>query len=412
MEMQSGLFRSRLDGFIQKYSNLWNGSPDSLPQFPEHHSAEERRRNEEAAERLITDLDAERARPAKPNVAGLRERLKRLASECGAAGDSRLHMLESDDVWEVTLEFLRRARSFDRSLDAEALSQALRNVWVMNWIQIALSRKVVLSDSIFAYSLLYPYTDNYLDGATVNPQEKRRLSQRLRNRLQGCAPATSNRLEKVIFHLVGLIEREWPRGLNPGVHLSLLAIHDAQLQSMRQHASGAADANLLGTEVYKGGSSVLADAYLVLGSPGDAHAEFFFGLGVLLQFLDDLQDQTADATSGQKTLFSRAASAIDLERVSSRFYHFLCRFLDDAARPPELPEALFREVRRSCTVILLMAVAQNAPRYRTEYLRSLESSSPVSFAYLNRIHSRISSRKLVRMLCPAIQVPLERSAIF
>jgi hypothetical protein len=311
-------------------------------------------------------------------------------------------MLESDEVWEVTLSFVHRARSFDRQLDAEALSQALRNVWVMNWIQIAGGRRVKLSNSIFGYSLLYPYTDNYLDGMAVETAEKLRLGDRLRSSLEGRAPAASARLEKRIFHLVRLIEQDWPREQNPGIYLSLLAIHDAQLRSVKEQAPGKANANLLCTEVFKGGSSVLADAYLVLGKPGSLFEEFFFGLGVLLQFLDDLQDQTADARDGQRTLFSTAPSPACLDRTTSRYYHFLSRVLDDSARPPGLPEPLFQEVRRSCAVIMLMAIAQNSARYSVDYLQSLEPNSPVSFAYLNRIHSRLSSLRLVRMLMPGM----------
>jgi hypothetical protein len=378
---------------IRTYLKLWNEAGEEEPVFPQHYSRGEQRGNEQAADCIIADIDRER------NPEGIRQHLRRLARECAAARDYRLRMLESDEVWDVTQAFIRRARSFDRRLDAEALGQALRNVWVMNWIQIALGRPVTLTDSVFAYSLLYPYTDNYFDGA-ADPGSKRLLAQRLRSRLEGLELAAAGPLEKRIFGLVGLIELDWQRSQHPEVYLSLLAIHDAQLNSMRHQRPGPADAALLAAEVYKGGSSVLADACLVVGDPGSSRSEFFFGLGVLLQFLDDLQDQTVDAACGQRTIFTCAECAPALDRITSRYYHFLGRVLDGAVGKGAVPEALLVEVHRSCSAIMLMAVATNAARYTRRYRLSLEKYSPVSFAYLNKIHSRVSSLRLVRMLCP------------
>ena len=50
--------------------------------------------------------------------------------------------------------------------------QAIRNVWIMNSIQILYNMEVKLTPSIFAYSMLYPYSDNYLDDANISVGEK------------------------------------------------------------------------------------------------------------------------------------------------------------------------------------------------------------------------------------------------
>ena len=42
-----------------------------------------------------------------------------------------------------------------------------------------------ITSSILGYSLLYPYSDNYLDRADISAEEKLRFSERFRDRLRG-----------------------------------------------------------------------------------------------------------------------------------------------------------------------------------------------------------------------------------
>jgi hypothetical protein len=73
-----------------------------------------------------------------------------------------------ESLSRVTDEFINEAYEFDPSLTEEAVYQASRNVMIMNTFQMHLGIKVALTPSIFSYSLLYPYTDNYLDAADVD----------------------------------------------------------------------------------------------------------------------------------------------------------------------------------------------------------------------------------------------------
>ena len=45
----------------------------------------------------------------------------------------------------------------------QEIGQAMRNVWIMNISQVLLNVEVKFTNAIFAYSMLYPYTDNILD---------------------------------------------------------------------------------------------------------------------------------------------------------------------------------------------------------------------------------------------------------
>ncbi len=57
-------------------------------------------------------------------------------------------------------------KAFDPTMSDESVFQALRNLWVIHNLQLFLEGKIALSPAGFGYSMLYPWTDNYLD----NPQ--------------------------------------------------------------------------------------------------------------------------------------------------------------------------------------------------------------------------------------------------
>ena len=72
----------------------------------------------------------------------------------------------------------RPARSI-RRLRLDDLWQALRNVWIGNNLQMLLRRPVRLTRGLFAYSMLYPVTDNLLDAPDRSSDDKRAFNGRL-----------------------------------------------------------------------------------------------------------------------------------------------------------------------------------------------------------------------------------------
>ena len=61
----------------------------------------------------------------------------------------------------------------------------MRNVWIINILQRLKGVDITLSNAIFGYSMLYPYTDNYLDDVNISKEEKVEFNQRLYRRLLG-----------------------------------------------------------------------------------------------------------------------------------------------------------------------------------------------------------------------------------
>ena len=325
----------------------------------------------------------------------LRERIREYADECLGWSAGERELFFADDAFRVTQAFARQARLFDADVPLEPLFQALRNLWIMNGIQIMLDRPLELTPAVLAYSLLYPYTDNPLDSPDINTAAKWATSERLTRRLRGVRLAPTDANEPKVFRLVEMIEGQYPRPVFPDVYLGLLAIHRGQCRSLDQQGGPSwGDTDVLGISLAKGGSSVLADGYLVAGSLTDAEAEFLFGYGTLLQLLDDLQDVTADRAAGHLTIFSRVADGRPLDPVAIRLLNFMDRVLEagavrfDGARC----RSLWTAIRRNCVHLLLQAVAHNRGLFTAKLVRELEPHSPFPFASLNKLKRRAERR--------------------
>ena len=124
----------------------------------------------------------------------------------------------------------RPARSTPE-LPPDGLWQALRNVWIGNTLQLLLDRPVTVNPGLFAYSMLYPLTDNLLDDPGLDGGRKREFNERFGRRLAGLPVRPVGAREEAVFRLVARIEEEFPRPRFADVHASLLAIHRGQVRA-------------------------------------------------------------------------------------------------------------------------------------------------------------------------------------
>lgn len=204
----------------------------------------------------------------------------------------QLEPLLANGFRDALRAFPVRARRFDASLRPADIYQAARNALTMHCLQSLLGVPVESTPAVVGYSLLYPYTDNLLDDESLGAAAKMAFSRRLAERLRGREVEPDDRREARIFELVGMIETQFDRARFPDVFASLLAIHRAQERSVAL-LGGAAPLparTIVEIGVEKGGTSVLADGYLVAGALTPAQAECIFGPGVFLQLRDDLDE--------------------------------------------------------------------------------------------------------------------------
>ena len=76
-------------------------------------------------------------------------------------------LLDNENYQEVTGNFSKRAKELIKDISFDEIFQALRNIWVIIALQIYMDADVELTNAMFAYSMLYPLTDNYLDNPDI-----------------------------------------------------------------------------------------------------------------------------------------------------------------------------------------------------------------------------------------------------
>lgn len=386
----------------------WDASSEPYAPSPRYESREQVR-HEGALDRFLAALTAEAERP--PRTEADRDAARRrildgfgeLARSALGFREHHLAELIEGPYADVAGEFARRARGFDPAIRPADVFQAWRNVWTMNGLQRLLGRPVRLTPSVFAYSMLYPYTDNYLDDPAIAADEKVAFSARFSERLSGREVAPRTAQEERIYRLVALIEEEYDRRAHPQVFESLLAIHRAQERSVRLVSPGAApyEVDVLGISLEKGGTSVLADGYLVAGELTAEQAAFLFGYGALLQIVDDLQDVAADRDSGLLTVFSQSAGRWKLDRLVNRTFRYgdgvvrgLQRFGAQGGEP------LAELIATSWRQLLVDAVGRSARFFSRGYVRAMERHSPFRYRPLRARRKRLSrsSPQLMRLV--------------
>jgi hypothetical protein len=303
--------------------------------------------------------------------------------------------LLTNDFLPVGTKLARWARQFDEGLSMADIIQASRNAWTACGLQPLLGESLGLTPSILGYSLLYPYTDNFLDRTDISSEEKRTFGERFQLRLEGAGHVAGNHHEASLWALVELIERQYPRALHPQVYQCLLAIHRAQQESVGQlGCDGATLGDVLRMSCAKGGSSVLADACLARGEMDTDESRFAFEWGVLLQLGDDLQDVREDLERGSVTLFSHAAAAgVPLDGLTNQLLAFSDQVATRMDALPHGSEMLKDLLRMSWRSLIVGAVADSHQFFSPQFLSRIEASSPFRFEFLRARRKRLAIRE-------------------
>ena len=380
---------------------VWNGSVASTAQGGIAYCPKEQGRREKAYDEAL--LSVERAVKTAPRTRSERiatqERITasfgRFAATALGLEREAVHLL-THDFLPVGTQLARWARRFDPALEISDILQACRNAWTACGLQPLLGERVGITPSILGYSLLYPYSDNYLDCVDVAPEDKLRFSQRFRLRLCGERPPAQDYREAALWRLVKLIEEQYPRAGYPQVYASLLAIHRAQEESVAQlkRDNDWDDNAVLRMSCAKGGTSVLADACMARGWLSLEESRFSFEWGALLQLGDDLQDVRDDMERGSMTLFTRAAAQ---GKPLDRLVIQLLAFSDTVAcRMDMLPNGapvLKQLLRMSWRSLIVNAVSDAHELFSPEFIAATERSSPFRFEFLRTRREKLTSRQ-------------------
>lgn len=373
----------------QHFIDVWWECDTSLPDLGPRYTASIQTQNEKPLLQFIDQVEHMLSNPprsreeAQATQARLGTAFRCLAGQALGFSAGQLDGLPSGAFSNVSEEFVRMSRAFDPDLSMEDIYQAGRNAWTANGLQWLLGLPVQNTPSILAYSLLYPYTDNYLDDPAITVATKLAFNERFRQRLAGESLSPANAHERIIFDLVAMIETQYSRREFPAVFESLLDIHRAQNRSLKliRRSAAPGEVDVLGLSFDKGGNSVLADGYLVSSSLSEAQREYTYGHGIFAQLLDDMEDIEQDSQAGRLTVYSQPAGHWSLDALANRTFHFGRKVLM-GLDCFDVEEPIRELIRRGADLLLVDTISRADHFYSQSYLRELEAHSPFRFAFL------------------------------
>lgn len=277
-------------------------------------------------------------------------------------------------------EFLATVRKFAPELDFEGIGQAFRNYIVYAMFKQLNNQKAPLDQACFAYSMLYPFTDNFLDNENYSDLEKLNYNQLIRNKIEGRLIAPVHAHHKKTCQLLQIIEDNYSRDSNSDLYLLLLMMLEAQEKSLNQQNSKyyLSSSKRLDISLYKGGVSVLIDYYFVNSNMTESDLYFYLSFGFFLQLADDLQDIGEDLNNDRQTLFTVDTKPESVEKLVNKMFHFINHIITIYDAPNEKFKAL---ILSSCYQLVFMSVMKSNTYFSKNYLHHFENYFPVTLSF-------------------------------
>lgn len=387
----------------------WEKQPEAFPVFLEKHpeifpAVGDMQKKENEA--LIEEFSARMQKKAEQRPEG-KDGLKQWEQEmeqelkCFLEKEKMLSLSEwinpvlFHEFEKETKHFIDRVRGFDADLNAGQIWQAMRNYFIYAMIVEMQGERQNAADPILAYSLLYPYTDNYIDDKTTKKEEKERYNRMIARKLKGEPVLAQSPLEEKTCRLLDMIGDAYEGEAKKKVIGTLLQLLEAQNYSIRQQKAGISEDEILGISIWKGSTSVLADYLFATQDWREKEEGFYLRFGFLLQLVDDLQDMEEDKKEGSHTLMIKAAEQKRLEGQVNR----LLWFIWDTVRAfePKNP-GLKGFVLKNCVEITLLSAAMNAQHFLKEYIKALEPYLPLSVEFIKKMKKQQKKGKHVQAM--------------
>ncbi|KPI48946.1 flagellar protein FliS [Clostridioides difficile] len=384
--------------YCKKCEDTWNNSSVELSENIETYSKNSQKKSEKELDKLIDTLSTHLKKYPSDFV------LRRMWVKKGEVflqntlEKDNIFKLEKMDVEDrkkflgITKQFIRDARKFDDDLPISNIMQAMRNVWISNALQLLFDKEVYYSKANFAYSMLYPYTDNYLDNTNINEIDKVLFNSWLEKRLLGEQIKPNNYHESKVSQMIDYIESVYPREKFKEVYESLLLIFKSQVKSLKQQdrKSNLCEEELLSISIEKGGSSVLVDGYLISGLMTKEEIEFCIGYGFLLQISDDLQDIKEDLKFNHETVMTETIKNGTLDKITNKLINFTIELID-GFKINNKNESVITMIKNDCLMLILFSVVYNAEFFSKEYIKEIEKFIPYTISYSLEIKEKFKN---------------------
>jgi hypothetical protein len=389
-----------VEPYIEHFINIWEISPTHLPEFNRVYLESEQLERENNFEQIQLKLKSLQSRSVIKKLRNSNPEntffpvFRSFLHGIFDFEEAHLNIILSEQFRSVSKDFFYKSREFGPELSPENIYQGLRNVWIMNGLQLMMNLPVEITPSVFAYSMIYPYSDNLLDDPNISGKEKQEFSVRFNRRLHGENIAPMNHTEAQLFQLVGMFEEQYIRSDFPEVYQSLYAIQKGQTDSLKLLESGGLTENEIRRVCFeKGGASVLADGYLAAGSLTQRQEQALFGYGIYLQLLDDIQDMKEDIEANTNTMCS-SLKHNNLSEFVNRTVHFGRVALEEMkCFDADNVDVFLNLMNRSIETMAIESVGLNDSGFSKDYLMELERYSPLHFDYIRQKKSQSKSQR-------------------
>jgi len=274
----------------------------------------------------------------------------------------------------------------DPDLSQDDLIQALRHIYIMNILQLYSGKEPTLSPEVYAFGLLYPYEDNYLDDPLISNEEKRAFNDWLTLLLNGEKVSPSHLVESKLVDFVALIESQFDEDAAEMIYASLSLVHASQIKSLEQlNNNSMTKEEVMEISFLKGGSTLLADAYLIQSEPELTFLNFAFEMGTYLQLIDDLQDMKEDADKGIHTLFTLPQNGkmreAEIKQLLSYVLNVNEKKTSDTINQKRTKDFLNYGMR----ILIMDAVGQHPDAVSKSFYKELEAYSPVRLSFYKKM---------------------------
>lgn len=277
---------------------------------------------------------------------------------------------------------LKEIRKFTPDLSINDLGQAVRNYIVYQMFKEIHLDTSGFSKACYGYSMLYPYTDNFIDNAAHTTEDKARYNQLIHHFIsEGKADPICEHDEKTVYFL-SAIKDSYQDTDRLNVSALLLLMLEAQKKSLQQQQKISISAKeRLNISTYKGGMSVLIDRFFVKKKMTHRDILFYLGFGFFLQLADDLQDIKEDCSQINQTLFTLDLTSEHAEKTVNRLFCFIRELCTSF---PAENKTFMEFVLNNCYLLIIMGVYKSREYFSKEYVNALERFFPVSFSYLEK----------------------------
>lgn len=391
------------ENYLNTIKNEWLATSYSFPEFMYEVTIETKLQNEQylltvtnGFQKLLKSFPYLQIGRKKWKLKMLKMLEEVLYKEAVIGIHNSMDHLTIDAYQEEIKDFLRHVRKFAPDFSFSDIGQAIRNYIVYIMFKEIKQKNTGFSTACFGYSMLYPFTDNYIDSKEYSIEQKIEYNQIIRDKIEGKEIHPKSLHHIKTCELLQAIESEYPRDKDSTIFTLLLMMLQAQEDSIRQQYkenwqkdSLAVIKSCLLTEEerldisqFKGGISVLIDRFFVKSEVTEEDMIFYLGFGFFLQLADDLQDIKEDSEQGYQTIFTIDLSCEQEEKIVNRLLHFVHRILE--AYPVE--NNIFKNfILSSCYQLIYSSVIGSKEFFSKEYLSKLENFLPVTYPFLENL---------------------------